>query len=187
MAGGVPLSTHANAKCSSRQHARRVAGEGEAEATLRPPAPSSLLGGRDSSAPLAAQQEETEHGGPCGSISSRSPPTDDELGPGAVGSVCSPKATNATTDPPPPTRQVQSPHRRKVHLVQVDTQVPEVAAHDEPHGRRVGRVGIALRRHRRGPPPGRPTERSRAVRRAPGRCSRRSPTGRQHHRLSVPA
>src|SRR5215203_5097238 len=51
----------------------------------------SLPGCRDSSAPLAAQQEEIGHGSACGSIS-KIPPNNDELVPGAVSSVCSPES-----------------------------------------------------------------------------------------------
>jgi hypothetical protein len=75
---------------------RRLAGEGGAEATSgqqhRPPFSDTeirrLHSRQQQKKPImeahAAQQVVI-------------PPTDDELGPGAVGSVCSPKATNATS------------------------------------------------------------------------------------------
>lgn len=52
------------------------------------------------------------------------PPNDDELVPGAVGSVAPRKLRMQPADPPPPTRQAQSPDRRSIHLLQIDGQVP---------------------------------------------------------------
>src|SRR6266536_3584737 len=76
-----------------------------------------------SSAPLAAQQEETGHGSPYSSISTL-PQRTDELFPLAVCSLCSPeKPRRQPMDPPPPAGQEQSPHRRNVQLLQIDGKV----------------------------------------------------------------